>query len=286
VSLRVATTLDEALMALRTDPGLWPMAGGVGVMLAAALGAPPAADRWLSIGGLAELRGVGSGRDGSTVVGAATTLADLADAAHIAPGLLSAAARSTANAGIRAVATIGGNVIAGGAASDPVAALVALDAAAELVSIGRTRRVAVLELIRDGVAPGELVRAFHIPADGPTSDGSPIGWGWQRLPYRGAMDSSIASVAVVAGRRPRVAVTFAAGTVLRLRSVEGLLAEGGSGGRRSGTVRDAASGDLGSVRLHRDHRASEAYRRRVVPVLVARAVAQALGTANRRNLRA
>jgi CO/xanthine dehydrogenase FAD-binding subunit len=136
------------------------------------------------------------------------------------------------------------------------------------------------------VASGELVRAFHFPADGPTSDASAIGWGWQRLPYRGAMDSSIASVAVLAGRRPRVAVTFAANTVLRLRSVEGLLAEGDARGGRSGTIRDAASGDLGSVRLHRDHRASEAYRRRVVPVLVARAVAQALGATDREDHRA
>jgi CO/xanthine dehydrogenase FAD-binding subunit len=95
------------------------------------------------------------------------------------------------------------------------------------------------------------------------------------------MDSSVASVAVVAGRSPRVAVTFAAETVLRLGSVERLLSA--SVGTSSGVdgIRAAAAADLEGIELRSDDRASEAYRRRVIPVLVERATVDALARATR-----
>jgi carbon-monoxide dehydrogenase medium subunit len=264
--------MEEALAALGADPGLRPIAGGVGVMLARALGAEPG-ERWLGVGALPPLRGWSTGTGGDTVIGAAVTLEELGESLNPPSGLLGAASRSTANPGIRAVATLGGNVVAGRAASDSVAALAALGADAELVSAAGIRRVPIEELVAAGPRRGELVRAFHVPPTNP--------WGWQRLTVRGAMDSSVASVAVVAGRSPRVAVTFAAETVLRLESVERLLSA--SVGTSSGVdgIRAAAAADLEGIELRSDDRASEAYRRRVIPVLVERATADALARATR-----
>jgi CO/xanthine dehydrogenase FAD-binding subunit len=241
-------------------------------MLARALGVE-LGERWLGVGALPQLRGRSMGTGGDTVIGAAVTLEELAEPVGPPSGLLGAASRSTANPGIRAVATLGGNVVAGRAASDSVAALAALGADAELVSAAGVRRVPIEELVAGGPRRGELVRVFHVPPA--------IGWGWQRLTVRGAMDSSVASVAVVAGRSSRVAVAFAAETVLRLGSVERLLSA--SVGTASGVdgIRAAAMADLEGIELRSDDRASEDYRRRVIPVLVERAGADALARATR-----
>ena len=270
MSLAIAMSMAEALEALGADLGLRPIAGGVGVMLARALGGEPG-ERWLGVGALPPLRGWSTDAGGNTIVGAAVTLEELAAGLDPASGLLEAASRSTANSGIRVVATLGGNVVAGRAASDPVAALVALGANVELVSAAGIRRVPVEELVATGPQRGELVRSFHVP---PATL-----WGWQRLTVRGAMDSSVASVAVVAGGNARVAVTFAADTVLRLASVERLLATSVDSATAGNGLRAAATADLAVMMLRGDDRASESYRRRVIPVLVERASADALARA-------
>jgi carbon-monoxide dehydrogenase medium subunit len=266
VSLELASTLDGALDALSADPALRPIAAGVGVMLARALG-HPVGTRWLGVARLPELRERSGPGDGIARIGAAVTLEQLAGGGTPA-GLLAAAARSSANSGIRAVATLGGNVVAGSAWSDPVAALVALGAEVEIVATGGGRRIPVEDLVASGLRPGELVRCFLVPAA--------RAWGWQRLTIRGAMDSSVASVAVAVGERPGAAVTFVADRVVRLPTVEGLLAA--DTGARPGDVRvrEATSEDLATVTIRGTDRASERYLRRVLPVLVARAVAEAL----------
>lgn len=259
-----APSLDAAVTHLRDDPSARPIAGGVGVLLDRALGRPTA-DTWVSVGRLPELRE--RRRDGGEVVlGAALTLEELGEPGDVPiPGLLAAAARSAANPGIRVVATIGGNVAAGGAASDLVAALVALDARAELVGPVGARAVAVESLVARPVAPRELIRAFRMPA-------AQVRWGWQRLTIRGAMDRSSASVAVALGRQgARVAVTFVAGRPLRLPSVEA--------DPDPARARSLAARDLAAVDLLDDDRAPAEYRRRVVPVLVERALERALGSA-------
>jgi CO/xanthine dehydrogenase FAD-binding subunit len=267
VSLVLASTLDGALDALSADPALRPIAAGVGVMLARALG-HPVGTHWLGVARLPELRERSRPGDGIARIGAAVTLEDLARGIAPPAGLLEAAARSSANSGIRTVATLGGNVVAGRAWSDPVAALVALGAEAEIVATGGGRRIPVEALAASGLQPGELVRCFLVP--------SANAWGWQRLTIRGAMDSSVASVAVAVGDRPGVAVTFVSDRVVRLPTVEGLLAAGTGADSEDASVREAASEDLADLTIRGSDRASERYLRRVLPVLVARAVAEAV----------
>lgn len=258
VSLAVADSLAAALAALDADAGLRPIAGGVGVMLdRALLGATTV--RWMAVARLAELR---ERKVTATHVriGAATTLTELSRW-HATPSLLRAAVAATANPGVREVATLGGNVVAGRGDSDPVAALVALGGRALLARTGGWRETDVEDLIVTGPEPGELVVRFELPA-------APVRWGWRRLTTRGSMDASAATVAVVLGPPAQIAVAFVSSGVLRLPAVESAV----DGGADGATIRAAAVADVADAQLRSDLRASAAYRRHVIPVLVARAV--------------
>jgi carbon-monoxide dehydrogenase medium subunit len=295
--LAVATTLAAALERLE-DPGARPMAGGVGVMLARARGVD-AGGEFVGVGHLPELLGWRTQADGSLAIGAAVTLESLAEAEDQdrVPALLRAAAGAAANPGIRAVATIGGNVVDTGAASDLVAALIALGADVRIVRRGDARVTALADLrtaAADGsddgpgrplaaskLRPGDLIESLMIPSP------APIGWGWERLTLHGAMDRSAASLAVAirSDGAALVALTAAVTRPIRLRAVEGVIeatiaASASAAGSDVGTqVREAARDDLAGAPLLADDRAPAAYRREVVPVLAERAVTAALARA-------
>lgn len=287
----IATTLAAALERL-DEPGVRPMAGGVGIMLARMRGVD-VGDDFVGVGHLPELQLAASRDDGSLEIGAGLTLEWLAESVDPArvPPLLQAAASSAANPGIRAVATIGGNIVDTGAASDLVAALIALGAAVRIARRDDRREVALLDLwgpddsedpgLPGGLPalrPGDLIRSLSIPAPWP------VGWGWERLTLHGAMDRSTASVAVAifAGGRTRVALSAAVSRPIRLGAVERVAdtAAGGADDAGLGTrVRGAARDDLADAPIVADDRAPVAYRRQVVPVLAERAVAAALARA-------
>jgi carbon-monoxide dehydrogenase medium subunit len=274
--LFVASTLASAVERLAGDPGARPIAGGVGVMLARALGLP-GVERWVGIGALPELRQRALQiPTGALILGAGLTVEALTDrdASPPAPRLLAAAARDVANPGIRVVATIGGNVVASGSASDLVAAFVALATDAEVITATGTHHIPVEDLCGTGrLEGGALIRAFHIPA-------GMLRWGWQRLSIRGAMDRSSASVAVTAGARGvRIAATCVSDRPIRFPAAEHALAtalHAGLAGDTLARVRAAVALDVASADLLDDDRVSGAYRRRVLPALVERAARQAL----------
>lgn len=295
--LALVPTLAAALERLE-DPGARPMAGGVGIMLARARGVDGGGD-FVGVGHLPELLGWRAQADGSIAIGAAVTLESLAEAEDQdrVPALLRAAARDAANPGIRAVATIGGNVVDTGAASDLVAALIALGTDVRIVRRSDARVMAVADLWTvahdgsddgpgrppEGIAlrPGDLIESLIIPSP------APIGWGWERLTLHGAMDRSAASlaVAILPGGGVRVALTAAVTRPIRLGAVEGILeAATGDSSNAAGAdmrshVRQAARDDLAGAPALTDDRAPAAYRREVVPVLAERAVMAALARA-------
>jgi len=292
--VRVATTLAEALELLAGDPASRPLAGGVGVLLGRALSSGglgsqlPPAGRWVDVRSLPELAGIRRSTDGRRHVGAAVTIAELA-AATEAPGLLRAAAAAVGNPGVRAMATVGGNLVEMGASSDLMAALVALGAVGLVDGPDGERRLPVGRIPRllgaapsaaGGVRPALLLRVIEL------EDAEPTGWGFERLTFQGAMDRSAASVAVAlfsppgrsrptAGRiRARIAATAIADRVVRFGGTERRLAverwisdEG---------LEAAASADLAAAVVRGDARISDWYRRAVVPVLVRRAIGTAL----------
>lgn len=294
--LVVATTLAAALDRL-TEPGARALAGGVGIMLARARGVDPGGDL-VAIGLLPDLLRSRTDAEGTIELGAAITLESLAEPhdEDTVPALLRAAAGAAANPGIRSVATVGGNVVDTGAASDLVAALIALGAQVRIVRRGDSRVAALADLwasegaaadddpsrllISVALRPGELIQSLTIPPP------APIGWGWERLTLHGAMDRSAASLAVtiLPDGRARVALTAAVTLPIRLAEVERLVQATAAMGAPPGPelvarIRDAAREDLAAAPVLTDDRAPAAYRRQVVPVLAERAVVAALDRA-------
>ncbi len=269
-------------------------------MLGRMRGMDPGGDL-VGIGQLPELGGATSGPDGTIRLGGALTISRLArpDDERVVAPLLQAAALATANPGIRLVATLGGNIVDVGAASDVVAALIALDARVQIVRRHATRTVPLIDLwtadsewagddqgrstspIR--IRADEIIRAVILPG------AIPIGWGWQRLTLHGAMDRSAASVAVAihANGEARVVLTAAADRPIRFPDVERLVRAAAStdlpgettGSGFAARLRAAAVADLAAETLVTDDRAPAAYRRQVVPVLVERAVLAAFSRA-------
>jgi CO/xanthine dehydrogenase FAD-binding subunit len=80
--------------------------------------------------------------------------------------LLAQAARTVGSRQIRNLATLGGNLANLSPAADGVTVLVGLGAMAQVVSVGCGRRIPVEELAAPGrgLAPGEIILGFSLPA--------------------------------------------------------------------------------------------------------------------------
>jgi CO/xanthine dehydrogenase FAD-binding subunit len=223
------------------------------------------------------------------VVGAAVTWAAcLADREirRRAPLLAEVAARFASPA-IREVATVGGNVANASPAGDGLAGLWALDAEVDLLIPGQGRvRRPIHEIVigpgRLALPAGAVLVAFDVPAR-TTPEGQAfvklVNRAWPEHP----MAIAVASVAVRlrldgAGRveLARVVLGAVAPTPVRAAAAEAVLVG------RCPTVpclAEAAEGAPGAARPVDDLRASAAYRRRVLPALVRRALARAVAGA-------
>jgi aerobic carbon-monoxide dehydrogenase medium subunit len=242
----VAASREEAVDAFGDGDGVTVVAGGTIVMPEIAYGRL-APKRALLIGraGLAGVRR----EDGRTIVGAATTLAELEDA--VEP--LGTCARRVADLEIRGQATIGGNLCAPpgeeGPRGDLQAALLALDAQVRSTGAGGERTEPVEDFLAAG-PDGRLVLdvSFADPEAAATAS--------VRRPH--AHSYTILRVcAARTGGELRVAVSGAGPKAVRSRAVE-------------------SSGDpdrvLDDVSPHDDALASAWYRSKALPVLVRRAL--------------
>jgi aerobic carbon-monoxide dehydrogenase medium subunit len=242
----VAASREEAVDAFGDGDGVTVVAGGTIVMPEIAHGRL-APKRALLIGraGLAGVRSEG----GRTVVGAATTLADLEDA--VEP--LGTCARRVADLEIRGQATIGGNLCAPpgeeGPRGDLQAALLALDAEVRSTGAGGERTEPIEDFLASG-PEGRLVLeiSFADPEAAATAS--------VRRPHAHSYTVLRVCAARVAGEL-RVAVSGAGPTAVRSRAVE-----------------DSGDPDrvLDDVTPHDDALASAWYRNKVLPVLVRRAL--------------
>ena len=242
----VAASREEAVDAFGDGDGVTVVAGGTIVMPEIAHGRlAPRRAVLIARAGLAGVRR----EDGRTVVGAATTLADLEDA--VEP--LGTCARRVADVEIRGQATIGGNLCAPpgeeGPRGDLQAALLALDAQVRSTGAGGERTEPVEDFLASG-PDGRLVLevSFADPEAAATAS--------VRRPH--AHSYTILRVcAARAGGELRVAVSGAGPRAVRSRAVE-------------------QSGDpdrvLDDVTPHDDALASAWYRAKVLPVLVRRAL--------------
>lgn len=271
-------TLDEALDALRDDPGLRVVAGGTDVY--PALGVDVARAPLLDITGVSALGGVSLEADGLRI-GALATWAELRRAG-LPDGFaaLLEAGREVGSPQIQNAATVVGNVCNASPAADGTVALLALDAEVEIAGPAGLRRLALGDFVTGvrqvALAPGELVSALHLPLPRGRSR-------FLKLGARRYLVISIAMVAALIERGTDGAIAHAALAVgacspvaQRLPALEAALI-GAKRGDIAGLLRAA---DLSALAPISDVRAEAAYRSAAVPVLLRRAIEACLEDAD------
>lgn len=209
--------------------------------------------------------------DGAALtIGSTLPLSDIEADPHVRERLpaLWEAVHAVGSLPLRHRATLGGNLGRASPASDLLPALLALDATVELVDRAGSRSVDLDRFLvasrAPGLGPGELIASIRIPEARPSS------YVWQRV--RPSNDISQVGIAVARASRPpywRVALSGAPPRAVRLVEAEReLLAE-----RPLTTeVERAMEAARRTAPFSTDKRATDAYRRRLVGVLVRRAV--------------
>ncbi|UGY15478.1 FAD binding domain-containing protein [Bradyrhizobium septentrionale] len=166
-SIYVAPSLSAALDALADyGPAGAPFAGGTWIMRSP-IRHEPLRPHYVAIGKIPELSAIRIGKD-AIEIGAAVTHAALAAALAGLPefAVLAAAAGSSANPAVRALATIGGNLSAlDFYAADCMPALLCLDAAVEIASRDASERMSLADFLkrRSTFQPGRLLTRIIVP---------------------------------------------------------------------------------------------------------------------------
>ena len=230
---------------------------------------------------LDELQGM-KRRDNGVSIGAMTTIHDLASSADVqrlAP-ILAQGASKVGSTAIRNLGTIGGNLCHNEPGADLPPALLTLNAAVELRSRKGTRKVPLREFFRSYfetvVMPEELLCGVEIPK-------LPEGASGVYLKHAiSSEDLAIAGVAVVlvphekqtgAMREVRIALGGVSPVPFRATNAESLL----NGAVLSDEViREAGELAAAETEPMTDPHASADYRRKMVKVLVRRAIAAAM----------
>ncbi|HET8568696.1 MAG TPA: FAD binding domain-containing protein [Candidatus Limnocylindria bacterium] len=275
MSVHVARDLPDALAALADRPDADLLAGGTDLMVEINFGRRRPA-HVIAIDRVAELREAtvnGSVRLGAGVTFARVLAEDLGSVA------LREAARTVGSPQIRSAATIGGNLATASPAGDALPVLAALDATVVLRSPRGERRVPVVDWMtgpkRSVRLRDEIVTAVEWEDAGPKQTFMKVG-------ARNAMVIAVASLAVVADPargRFGVALGSCAPTVVRAPEAEAFAADV-LGDRRYGfTPSEAACAEFGrlvaaAARPIDDVRGTAAYRRHVLAVMGARALAR------------
>lgn len=279
-------SVDEALI-WRTDYGedALPIAGGQSllVMLRNKLIDPAVL---IDLEPVTELRGVERQSQGVSI-GAMTTFFDLMSSSALQSALpiVAAAASKVGSTAIRNLGTIGGNLCHNEPGADLPPALLVLDAAVELRSRRGARKVPLREFFRDyfetAVRADEILCRVEIPA-------LPQGARGVYLKHSiSAEDLAIASAAVVLipdGKNAngvgelRIGLGGVAAVPLRAAKAEAALR---GNVVNDDTIRAAAELAASETDPISDPHASADYRRKMVKVLVRRAIAAAMQQAER-----
>ncbi len=270
------TSLAEACHLLAA-PDTRALAGGQSLVAMMNLGLI-APQRLVSLRRIADLDGIQTFPDGGMRIGAMTTHAELAALSPRAAGprLIALAARVVAYPAVRNQGTIGGAVALADPSADYPCALVAADASIEIASTGTTRLIAAADFFRGvfetALRAGELVSAIHVPP-------GPVGAGAHYEKFSlVAGDYAIAAVAaMVASDGPRCKAAHIAVGACGPRPVRSPDAEQAlcAGRLDDASVVEAGKTIAAAASPADDSRASAAYRRRLVPTLVRRAIAGA-----------
>lgn len=268
--------LADAIALLQAHEDARPLAGGQTLVSMLSLGyAQPSAI--VALGAIAELRGISRLDNGSVHIGAMTTHAELAACRSFAGGqaLLASTAAQIADPAIRNFGTIGGACAHGDSVADWPPALVAADARMLVDGPNGQREIKACDffvnLLTTALEPGELLTAIVIPAI--------AGHGIYRKLARVEGDFATVSVAVTAAGVAGVCQSVAIGIgacgpcPMRLQQAESLLI-----GRPVTESLALEAGHLLAQAIDpiSDVRGSAAYRKRVLPRLVAQTLLEVL----------
>lgn len=265
--------LPAALTTLTEQGRVIPLAGGTNVLVNMKR-APLAADLLVDLSRLEALQSI-TEQDGHIRLGAGVTFARLLDwrPGGAAQGLMQPMCSAFAGPLIRNLATVGGNICDASAAADISPVLLALDARVELQSAAQGLRTLPLDEFTQGVRrtvrrDDELLTAVEFPR--PEADEY---WFYYKLGKRRADAISIVSVALTVSmnadkvQQAHIALGAVAPTPMRASDAEQLL----HGEALNTTIINAAAtAAAAQSRPIDDFRASAAYRRRMVEVLVKR----------------
>ncbi len=168
MKLHWPTTLDEAVNILASTEDALPLAGGATLvaMMNAGLVEPPAL---VFLRKIDALKQIATRPDGTVEIGAMTSHQAVASFEGYDEGqaVVGQAAQLIGHPPIRAMGTIGGSIAHADPAADYPPALVAADAAVEIIGKSGARAVSVGEFFEDyhetALAAGEIVGAVTIP---------------------------------------------------------------------------------------------------------------------------
>ena len=268
-------SLPEAIGLLeRHGPDLLVMAGGTVVM--------PLVNEGLSLPErVMSLRATGLDRievaDGLLRIGATATLTQVLARDEVP--LLREAVGRTASWAVRNMATIGGNLFTPPPGGDVAVALLALDARVRIAGPGGERSLPIGEFqtgfMATALAPDELLVGIDVPTAARET-------AFIKLGRRAANTPAVVTVAVALRREggliadARIALGAAGPHPIRARDAEAAI-NGSDLGEASREA--AAEAAIAESRPFTDAVASEWYRRRMVGVVVGRALAQIEGAA-------
>ena len=275
-----ATSLEQALQALRDLPGARIVQGGTDLMVEVNFNRTKV-DDVVALRRVNELKRWHVDEDARTIrIGAGVPYAEMERSPlreHVPA--LAQAARTVGSPQIRAAGSLGGNLGTCSPAGDGLPVLSALDATVHLQSLGGSRDLSVHEFMlgvkKNARRPDEVIVAVTLPL----LEGFQ---GYAKVGTRNAMVISAASACVVhdpRGGSVRVALGAVAPTVVRARNAESWLAA-------QTNLRDAlvVSANLAREFGQRaaaecspidDHRSTASYRRHAVAVLVERLLLRA-----------
>ncbi len=252
-------TVDEAVAFLASNPGARCLAGGASLvaMMNADLVEP---EGLISLRGISRLQDIEFKPGGGAIIGAMTRHKKVADAQGLS--IVGLAAERIANPPVRNMGTIGGSISHADPGADYPAVLVAADAEIEIAGPDGIRRLPAQDFFTDwyetALAPDEMVIQIHLPP----SPGGAVAHYEKLVRVEGDMGIAMVAVVMEADGRARIAVGGCGPTPVRLAEAE---APGANAGEILAAACDPPS----------DARASEAYRRRVVPRMVDAALAAA-----------
>ncbi|MBI2801758.1 MAG: FAD binding domain-containing protein [Gammaproteobacteria bacterium] len=224
--------------------------------------------RLFDISGLEELNFLNYEGTALTV-GALVSLTRLAVEPRVATHsmALAEAARRVGDVQVRSRATLGGNLLSGWS-GDLAVALMASGASVDLCHHAGARSITVDELVCDGCNRDELIRGVSIPAVRASA--------FVKLSRRAADPAIVSAAAAVFAVRP-LRIGLAAGGVhghpIRLAAVENLISSSGLSKQGIAAACDAAAVEHSPPST--PHGSAD-YRRRVLPILVQRALQTAL----------